>query len=224
METNLLIPFDAYERNKKVSSFLKKGEKVLDVGGGVTGIKLFVDNPVKIVDLNVGDIKMDARTLKLPTGSYDVIVSVDVLEHIPDKDRKAFIKNLVSIAKRRVIISAPYGSDKHKEAEKKFFNNMRLKGKTDFFLEQHVKYGLPKPTAKNYGINKKLTLFYSGDFRVSNFLFWLSLLESGKGIIDRPLLFLKRLINTLLNIFAYSFWFYQKPKTFTNRFYLVVDK
>lgn len=219
-----LLPFDAFERNKKVVAYLKRGETVLDIGGGVTGIKLFTDNPVKIVDLDVGDIKMDARKLKLPDESFDVVVSVDVLEHLPKKDRVAFIKRITKIAKRKVIISAPFGSKKHKLAEKRILDRIVRSGRSDFFLSQHVEYELPLPSLEAYKLGKNSKIIYSGDFRLSNFLFSFSHLETKKGIIDRPLLILKKAMNTLFNIFLYPFWFYEKPSEYTNRFYILIDK
>ena len=80
--SNLIIPFDAYERNKKISSLIKSGESVLDVGGGATGVGLFIKNKVTIADLEGGDIKGDARKLKLPKNSYDVVVCVDTIEEL----------------------------------------------------------------------------------------------------------------------------------------------
>lgn len=217
----LFIPFDAYERNKKISSLLKKDESILDVGGGITGIKLFVDNPVTIVDLEVGDIKMDARNLKLKNGSYDTVVSVDVLEHLRAVERKEFIKSLIRIARSRVIVSAPHGGRLHLEAEKALIKYLKQKGKKDFFLQQHVDNILPLPEGL---VGGKHLVIYSGDFRVSNLLFKLAHFETGNGILDRLLLVFKRFVNVAFNIFAYPLWFYKKERSHTNRFYLLVDK
>lgn len=217
----LQIPFDAYERNRKIAGLLRDGESVLDVGGGVTGIKLFTDNPVTIVDLEVGDIKVDARDLKLKSRSYDVVVSIDVLEHIPAADRKKFVKNLIRIARSKVIVSAPHGGALHIKAEKNMLRYLAARGRKDFFLEQHVENGLPRPIALAVG---KKSIIYSGDYRVSNLLFKLAHLESGNGVVDRLLLVLKRFINILFNLFVYPFWFYETEKPHTNRFYLLIKK
>jgi len=222
--SNLSIPFDAYERNKKIASSLHANQTVLDVGGGITGIKLFSQNKITIVDLEVGDIRMDARKLKLKPGSFDVVVSVDVLEHLPLKDRKKFVESLTKIAKDKVIISAPFGSKKHLEAEKKLLKEIKSKGRKDFFLEQHVKYVLPKPEDVINISNKAVKTYYSGDFRINDYLFWLSHLETGNPIIDRLLLVYKRIVNLSLNLLYYPFLFVDNPKKHTNRFYLVITK
>ena len=222
MISSISIPFDAYERNKKVASFLKKGERVLDVGGGITGIKHFTDNPVQTLDVVEADIKADARKLSLPEGSWEVVICVDVLEHIPPKDRKAFVESLYKIASKRLIIAAPNGSGLHENAEKKLLEEIRKKGKNVVFLEEHVRNGLPTPKDANPDGNG--IVFYSGDFRFSNFLFRLQVYESGYVLVDKILLALKGLVNLFANLLLYPFWFDKKPSKYSNRFYVVMEK
>ena len=218
----ILIPFDAYERNRKVASFLKAGEKVLDVGGGITGIKLFTKNPVKTLDIVESDIKVDPGEIPFAEGSWDVVTCVDVLEHIAPKDRRRFVDDLYKVASKRIIIAAPNGSKFHEEAEKRLSAEIRKKGKSVVFLEEHIKNGLPTPKEANPkgGGN----VFYSGDFRFSNFLFRFQLYESGNVIVDKILLILKGIVNLLANLFLYPFWFYKRPSQYSNRFYVVIDK
>jgi len=204
MISSLLIAFDAYERNKKVASLLKKDETVLDVGGGVTGIKLFTENPVKTLDMGEADITADARRLSIAPGSFDVVTCVDVLEHIPKKDRRSFIESIYKIAKKRLIIAAPFKSPKHSEAEKRLLAELIKKGKRVAFLEEHVKLGLSE--VKEALIGKGAKVFYSGDFRFSNFLFKLQIYESGVVLFDKLLLILKWKLNILTNIFLYPFF------------------
>lgn len=222
--SNLKIPFDAFERNKKVASLLQPGETVLDVGGGVTGIKLFGNNPVKIADLEVGDFKGDASNLNLPAKSFDVVVSVDTLEHIPPKDRVKFVKNLKRIAKKRVVISAPYGSRSHVKAEKDLLKKLNRIGKKDFFLEQHVEFVLPKPEQVADIKATKTKVIYSGNFKFSNLLFRFQSYESGILIWDKLMLIVRDILNILLNTLLYPFWFYEKPSERANRFYLIIEK
>ena len=222
MISSFLIPFDAFERNKKVASFLKDGESVLDVGGGITGIKFFTNNTVKTLDVVESDIKVGPGELPFPKGSWDVVTCVDVLEHIPPKDRKKFIEDLYEVASKRVIIAAPYGSKPHEEAEKKLSAEIKKKGKSVAFLEEHIKNGLP--TSEEANPKGGGNVFYSGDFRFSNCLFRFQIYESGQLVVDKLLLILKGLINLLANLFLYPFWFYKKASEYSNRFYIVIDK
>jgi len=224
MKFSLNIPFDAYERNKKVASLIPKNKKILDVGGGVTGIRLFTNNKVKIVDLDVGDIKMDIRKLSLPANSFDVVVFVDVLEHIPVKDRKKVIQKLIKIAKEKVIISAPYGSKEHIDAEKSLLNAIKKKSKEVPFLEEHVKYKLPRPQDIMPKNSHKVSVFYSGDFRVSNKLLLFHLFELTNPYLNKILYYGKVSLNILLNFLFYPVWFYKNERKFANRFYVVIDK
>jgi hypothetical protein len=222
MISSYLIPFDAFERNKKVASFLKEGEEVLDVGGGITGIKFFTKNSVKTLDIGEADITADARSLTLASGSVRVVTCVDVLEHIPPKERSSFVKNLYRIAKSRLIIAAPYGSKEHEEAEKKLLSEITKRGKKVPFLEEHVKYGLPTPS--DWVPGGKPKVFYAGDYRFSNLLFKLQIWETGNWAIDRVLLLVKGAVNILANLLLYPFWFYQRPSQYSNRFYVLLEK
>ena len=147
---------------------------------------------------------------------------MDVLEHIAPKDRKRFVDELNKVASKRVIIAAPHQSKSHEEAEKRLSAEIRKKGKRVVFLEEHVKNGLP--TVEEANPQGKANVFYSGDFRFSNFLFRLQLYESGYPVIDKTLLLLKGFVNLLANLFLYPFWFYKRPSQYSNRFYVVIDK
>lgn len=225
MLKNISMPFDAYERNRKIAGLVKKGETVLDVGGGTTGLKLFINNKVVTVDLETGDVKADA-TKRLPFGdkSFDVVSCVDVLEHIPPAKRSSFLKNIERVGKKRIIISTPFGTPGHEAAEKKLYEELKRNKIEVSFLREHVQNGLPKPEEVYSGVNYERQVFYSGDFRVSNFLFRLHVFETKNPYIDKPLLIVKMLVNVFANLFLYPFWFSKKHTDFTNRFYVVFEK
>ncbi len=87
----ILLPFDVFERHQTVAKKIKPGETVLDVGGGVEALSQFVKNKVTVSNLKGGDILADGRELPLKDNSFDVATSIDVIEHVPQKDRKRFI-------------------------------------------------------------------------------------------------------------------------------------
>ena len=221
---NLLIPFDTYERNRKISGFLEPGAKVLDVGGGATGIKTFTRASVTTVDLFEGDIKADARSLVMPSSSYETVTCIDVLEHIALTDRKKVIDNLIRIAKDKIIISAPYGSSEHELAEKALLKDISRKGIDVAFLLEHVQNGLPTPVELLSSVKHEAKVFYSGDFRISNLLFRLHVYEMKDPVLNRLLYAFKRLLNIFLNTCLYTFWFSDHANRFTNRFYVIIEK
>jgi len=191
----------------------------------MVGLKRFVDNPVTTVDIGEADIRVDIRK-KLPfkDGSFDVVVNMDVLEHIEAGKRKGVVGELVRVARNKVIISVPFGSRAHMVAERRLVSWLRSQGKSVSFLEEHVKYGLPVPEKIFGELKYPLKVLYSGDFRVSNFLFRLHLWEAGWGPVDRLAYWGRKGVNGLFNLLVYPFWFYEKPRETTNRFYVVVEK
>ncbi|HEY8108891.1 MAG TPA: class I SAM-dependent methyltransferase [Patescibacteria group bacterium] len=57
------------------------------------------------------DVVADIRNLSaIKSGSHDVVVACEILEHIPFADVPNALKELARIAKKRVVISIPYSS------------------------------------------------------------------------------------------------------------------
>ncbi len=81
---NSFLPFDIYERHKTVAGFIPPGPQlVLDVGGGAATLSRFIPARVIVSDLASGDVCADARRLPFTDNSFEVVTSIDVLEHIP---------------------------------------------------------------------------------------------------------------------------------------------
>ena len=53
----LLLPYDVYERHRKVASFIKENETVVDIGGELDHLSQFI-NPKKLIVANLrnGDV------------------------------------------------------------------------------------------------------------------------------------------------------------------------
>lgn len=171
------------------------------------------------------DIIYDGKKIPVKDKSYDVITSIDVLEHIKSGDRAGFIKELNRVAKERVIISAPLGTDFHLSYEKKTLEYYQKKGVKLPFLEEHVAIGIPTPEQiegfrKQYGGK----LYYSGDVRFTEKLFRIHNLEAKNKYANLVLFFLKLKFNLWMNIVGYYFLVNRKQNKYTNRFYLIFDK
>lgn len=95
-----------------------KGKSILDVGGE-GNLKQFLKNG-KIISVNIkeGDVIATGVSLPFKENSFDAVFSLDVLEHINKEERKKFVKELMRVAEEKVIICAPYGTEKHIEFEK----------------------------------------------------------------------------------------------------------
>ncbi len=55
----------------------------------------------------------DVRKMRFPRKSFDVVLASHVIEHLPKKDTRNFIKSLEKIAKKQVIIATPIGEMYH---------------------------------------------------------------------------------------------------------------
>jgi hypothetical protein len=121
---------------------------VLDVGGrgrqmasllrptGVTSVNV---RPPADVIVSPGD------PLPFPDGSYDVVVSTDVLEHVPPDARQAHVTELARVARRRIVLCWPLGSPEKDAAERRLHEELWTElGLRLDFLDEHLRFGLPR--------------------------------------------------------------------------------
>lgn len=125
--------------------------KILEVGPGSLGIVPYVKTSIDGVDVDftgpktplLTRIKGTADSLPFRKNSYDVVISVDVLEHLPKEQREKSIHEMLRVAKKLAVIVVPTGElseaqDRRLQAHwRKTFNYPNQ------FLDEHVKNGLP---------------------------------------------------------------------------------
>src|ERR1700756_4853800 len=111
---NLLeLPFDQYQRYKIIEEVINvlrnPGQrfKILDVGGHPGLINGFLpQDDTFIVDKLECDIpnfqKADILDLPFKDGSFDIVISVDVMEHIPVEKRVKFLEELWRVSKEYI--------------------------------------------------------------------------------------------------------------------------
>lgn len=181
------MPFDQYQRyeicKRVIDDFRGKKQdklKILDVGGhfktkeGVDwlpAIEFFGENEVLVVDTTKASIDnyqvSDGRDLPFENDSFDVVVSNDVLEHVPPQGRYDFIKELIRVSKELVVINFPYYTAKKALAEKILYEYIvNSSNGENRMLEEHLINGLPKVQDVINELNELSmphSYYYSGD-------------------------------------------------------------
>lgn len=159
----LLLPPDGYSRFFVIIRLLQEIYKdspktinILDVGGcspyldeclhdsGLNYKLTIVDILPKPDNIHVDYLQEDITQSKLPDNSFDVVVSTDVLEHIPKELKDTFVKATVRLSKQLVIVAAPFdtpGVDAAEHLVNDF--NKKLFGVGQDWLEEHFKYTKP---------------------------------------------------------------------------------
>ena len=94
-------------------STLVQGKKVLDVGcGSGEGLKLLAARAEKDIGIDLDgrlkrdDVEIEIKDISLVADkSFDVVVCIDVIEHVDDD--KVFVKQLIRVTKQVLFVSTP---------------------------------------------------------------------------------------------------------------------
>lgn len=162
----LNLPFDQFSRQfiayRAVSALREKKQlSILDVGGHGGKTREFLPGDmVTVVDLydvdEPGYIKADALDLPFEDNEFDVVMSFDVLEHIPGDKRERFLNESLRVSKGSLILAAPFYSKAVAQSE--FALNYYYKNRTGEphqWLSEHIEYRLPKMEEVEGFFNKK---------------------------------------------------------------------
>ncbi len=160
-------PFDQYQRYRIVGELVTalegcEGEslrpRVLDVGGHhadfygrprrpiaealpshVTVTVDLADNPLP------GYVRAIGSHLPFGAGTFDVVASVDVLEHVPSPFRRHVLDEVLRVARSLVIVAAPFRDWRVERAEDIFASFIASTwGRPQQQLAEHRENGLPE--------------------------------------------------------------------------------
>jgi hypothetical protein len=149
-----VLPFDLYQRYKLVQQVIeglrdKKPLKILDVGGFPGQILNFLpDDDVLVIDRQHSHIghylQAEAPNLPFERNSFDIVTTVDVLEHIPKENRETFLLELSRVSRNVLIIACPFDTPDvslYEILSNSFYRS--LTGNDHIWLKGHIENGLP---------------------------------------------------------------------------------
>jgi len=145
MLNKFFLPPDVFFRHLLVARELEKVpdlKTVLDVGGSLGEFRKFRSD-LKLVTADVigGDIIYDGDKLPFKNSSFDAVVSIDTLEHVPPPKRIELIGEFIRVSGKALVVVAPYASAAHLEHEKKLKKDFETKGKA---ILDYLTVWLPK--------------------------------------------------------------------------------
>jgi SAM-dependent methyltransferase len=171
---------DTYARHALAAQLAGDADSVLDVGGASGTLARFLPAS-RVVVANVeppADVVFDGRQLPFANSAFAAATSLDVLEHLPREQRAAHVAELARVARGRIVLAAPLGSEQHAEAERELAAWYEATtGAAHPRLAQHAAHGLPTAEelvalAEDAGLRGEL--FFQGDFRRVERLFRLA--------------------------------------------------
>ncbi|OGE03752.1 hypothetical protein A3B51_00765 [Candidatus Curtissbacteria bacterium RIFCSPLOWO2_01_FULL_41_18] len=222
----LLLPYDVYERHRKVASFIKENETVVDIGGELDHLSQFI-NPKKLIVANLrnGDVIILKDKLPFEESSFDIVCAIDVLEHIPKAKRGQFINSLLVTASKKVIMSFPIATASHTQYEKETLKWLQANGKNVEYLKEHIRFSLPtKEEVKQITAGEKVDIFYSGNLALNRILFRIFMIDPKIKFARRLIYVTKLIFNLITNQFFYLILSDKPYSDSVNRAYLIINK
>ena len=149
-----LLPFDLFERYQVAALLCRRLPSppgaILDYGGyiGDQG-----GHWADASDFGLAAVFTDVRPADSPRyipipalrdGEFDMVLALDVLEHISAAERGAFLDRLDRLSRNYLLIAGPFASAETEEAEQSVREGLLRAGvSTHGFLSEHSKNGLP---------------------------------------------------------------------------------
>jgi hypothetical protein len=149
--------FQRYDQCRAVVACLgETPTRVLDVGGvlGGAGGHLATTNDfvpeaaVVTTDVRGSDhpdhVRVPGGELPFADASFDLVVSMDVLEHVPAAERLAFHRELARVARRWVLLAAPFATAGVRDADALLYALIEARHRYQHrFLSEHLAHGHP---------------------------------------------------------------------------------
>ncbi|MBM2809901.1 MAG: hypothetical protein HW416_660, partial [Chloroflexi bacterium] len=154
------LPFDQFTRHSIVTQVAESVRRhhgidrlsALDVGGfpGLT-TQFLPQDSVVVIDVVAGQpvdgaryLRADGAALPFSSGAFDLVVSLDSLEHVPQDRREAYVSELLRVSRGFVLILAPFDQEETVLAERLLAEFVRVVNQEEQpQLREHRENGLP---------------------------------------------------------------------------------
>ena len=157
------LPFDMYQRYDQARAVLaalpQPPRSLLDVGGALGGpgghlaasSDFFPECDVRSIDARALDHPAHraatGTALPFDDDSVDGVLCLDVLEHVSAPERAALLGELTRVARRYVLLAAPFATPGVAAADAALFALIQERhGYVHTFLREHLGYGHPDLT------------------------------------------------------------------------------
>lgn len=132
---------------------------ILDVGGAGASLSRILDphrfhitcvdlRPLKDAGSPAAYVAGDGRALPFRDGSFDLVVSIDSLEHVPEDGKWSYLLEMRRTARLGIVLHCPAfscdGRFRGHQLDREFMQRHEsLFGQTDPFTREHLERGLP---------------------------------------------------------------------------------
>ena len=155
------LPFDMHQRYAQCRAVLAclpgTRRTMLDVGGVLGGAGGHLGTSADFFPDEVPPVSTDVRPsdhpdhravpagrLPFADASFDVVLCMDVLEHVPREEREALLGELARVSRRFVLLAAPFATAGVSDADALLFATIQARhGYAHEFLRQHLTHGHP---------------------------------------------------------------------------------
>jgi GT2 family glycosyltransferase len=219
------LAFDFYERYILLEPIGKTFRprqapyRILDVGGhtpafwaafsSVAGT-LIPDSSVAVADVHPraelkNYIQATGLALPFPDESFDLVCSLDTLEHLPGEDRPAFLAELLRVTRDGLYVAFPFDSPGNRRAESMLadYTSVLLNYPVRALLE-HRRFGLPD-RARIDGLLAAGPYPWIG-FQQCNTDVWLSMMLAYHSLRTPDLEFVRELNRRFNQVYAAQDW------------------
>ncbi len=108
---------DTYMCHREVSDMLSPNTTVLDIGG-IGRLQEFCQAPSKIKVTDQNKVRGSECKLSFKDNTFDTVVSINTLEHVPHRQRPLFIWEAIRIARNEIILVFPF-NDEYEELKER---------------------------------------------------------------------------------------------------------